>query len=674
MVCEYALFTFPGCQCPALLPIRFCDHHLNPEHPEYEDPATLRNPARITMLFKAPGVVLLHHDYMWLVKVYNDPMYLEDRSLTKQQADCLDWYQQAKVIEKLQAREEVFEDKTTHHTIGFHTKICRYHIIYPKCTDMYIWQTNDPDFFPFLESYCFTHARAIVKDTTGKYTIVPAIVPETFSVPFEAKKIIAERKAEKEMAELKRLDPSTAGPHIPDPSNRVETEIPVDLPKLPDRSGDKERIPSSTDASDLVKPPKRLPASSDPPKAKKDPKERLSRKDTIEGHKGERTETDENVVSDSSSSGTDIDAMESGDEYLPREERMKRAADKAMKEMKKREKQQKKKAEEKKEGGDEESETTTVPPKKKPAKKRKAKDDSDSDYSDATPCESEEEAETTKRPAKATKKGKADEPIIIDEDGGEPADGSLVIGTGVGVAPGIGAVTKKRIDARARLFEKIANAGKKGKPENSTRAKGDKGESVGDPIIVSEDKGKSTGDPIGTGKANKNQPKETTNNGKAPKKKDGDDDIAEMLPNGNGKAGKKLDPKPNNPPGGDSSTKKPALGPDTRAQRKRGSELPKPQQEKGKGKSLENETTSKTDDPWWKSIPRKELASSSSSWRNWEESSEILLPEDPNALRFRDKAKIAIETLSSAMKRAIKEAEEERDESSPSMADQSNSD
>ncbi|EPS45453.1 hypothetical protein H072_663 [Dactylellina haptotyla CBS 200.50] len=197
MVCEYALFTFPGCGCPALVPMQFCPHHLDPNNPMYApDPETLKNPARITMLFKGPVEPLNRDDYLDMVRLYNDPL-LNKRTYKREEKLRLRRFRDNKMIEELQLTEKKFSDGTTLPTLGFHTKICRYHVIYPKCVDIRVINVSEP-FFPFLEENCFSHSDYIKKDNSAVgWGIYPEKVPEYFKEPFQVRYDRALEEAEK---------------------------------------------------------------------------------------------------------------------------------------------------------------------------------------------------------------------------------------------------------------------------------------------------------------------------------------------------------------------------------------------------------------------------------------------------------------------------------------------
>ncbi|KAK6540188.1 hypothetical protein TWF694_009007 [Orbilia ellipsospora] len=722
MVCEYALFTFPDCQCPALLPVQFCDHHLNPEHPEYEEyPPTLKNPARITMLFKAPGVPLLHQDYMWAVKVYNDPMYLQDRSLTKQQADYLDWFQQEKVIEKLQGREEVFEDNTTHHTIGFHTKICRYHIIYPKCTDMYIWQPNEPYFFPFLESVCFTHSQGIVRDnSTGGFKILPSVVPETFPVPFDEQRHRAWELARKEVKELTGLDPG--------PEDFYD-------PGSPDLGGS-EYVPGSP-GSDISSPVMDLKAGAD---AKDPPLSSSDRLALVASPNGSRAallvvgtggevkaaaELSSDDLSELFSSDTDVNDKESDDEYLPRHAKMKKVLDKNTKSLKKvkgtleeREaegynvKIETSKSDEKKKpkvNTVKEKTATTIVPKKKPVNERKAKADSDSAYSDSGASDDSEEYDENERRAKpAPEKGKE----TIERSNAGASDTVTISNSEDKKKPDV----KKETAARKPDVKKDATEKKPAKPNKKVKAH--------DSIIIEEDKGESVGDSYMIESEEEDPPNEKLANKKTTvteakpkkvlanrgKKGKGDDPIEIKGDQGeiatdpiiiDGDEGSpsdgtgKTNQKPKNPPGGDSDMKKLALGPSTRGNRKSGSELQNAKTKAQQRKRRVIVSSSDTDDSysgndskilWLRQEEKKGLGYgihpdsvdlwwleeqiSERSWQLWDGDEKVMLPRDPGAPKFQAIGKEAIKQLKAALNTARRELKEIKEESNPSVADQ----
>ncbi|KAK6352911.1 hypothetical protein TWF696_004908 [Orbilia brochopaga] len=177
MVCEYAIFTFPDCGCPALVPIQYCPHHLDPSNTAYEpNPKSLRNPARITMLFKAPGIPLHHEDYMSLVTVYRDPFLRNDYS--DEERERLLEFRDALI--EMQKKDTKLSDGTTVPTAGFHTKLCRYHVIWPNCKELQVWRVTEP-FFPFLETKCFKHSNCIRADDSEKgWGIYTQQVPERF--------------------------------------------------------------------------------------------------------------------------------------------------------------------------------------------------------------------------------------------------------------------------------------------------------------------------------------------------------------------------------------------------------------------------------------------------------------------------------------------------------------
>ncbi|KAJ6263679.1 hypothetical protein Dda_2248 [Drechslerella dactyloides] len=199
MVCEYAIFTFPDCGCPALVPVQYCPHHLDPSQPAgvYDThPKTYQNPARITMLFKAPGVPLVHEDYMWLIKVYRDP-FLRNGDYTEEEMDRLVAFRE--MLIEMQTKEIKLSDGTTVPTAGFHTKLCRYHVIWPDCKELRLWRVAEP-FFPFLETRCFTHSNCIRTDNSPKgWGIYVQPVPERFKECFKQRFLDEYKKLQKEV-------------------------------------------------------------------------------------------------------------------------------------------------------------------------------------------------------------------------------------------------------------------------------------------------------------------------------------------------------------------------------------------------------------------------------------------------------------------------------------------
>ncbi|KAF3907401.1 hypothetical protein ABW21_db0203019 [Orbilia brochopaga] len=182
MVCEYAIFQFPDCGCSALVPVQYCPHHLDPSNPAYDpNPKTLQNPARITMLFKGPAVPLNNEEYMSLVKVYQDP-FLQNGHYSDEELERLDSLRQ--VLTDMQKKEIELSDGSTVPTAGFHTKLCRYHVIWPNCKELKVWRVSE-GFFPFLETRCLRHSNCIRTDENGKLKIHVQKVPERFEESFE---------------------------------------------------------------------------------------------------------------------------------------------------------------------------------------------------------------------------------------------------------------------------------------------------------------------------------------------------------------------------------------------------------------------------------------------------------------------------------------------------------
>ncbi|EWC47183.1 hypothetical protein DRE_03552 [Drechslerella stenobrocha 248] len=186
MVCEYAIFEFPDCGCHAFVPLQYCEHHLNPAHPAYDPYPEIRNHfARITMLFKGPAVPLTHEDYMWMIKVYNDP-FLRNSNYTEAEMARLLTFQRALLDMCRDVGTEVkLPNGTMVPYVGFHTKVCRYHVIWPDCQEIELWRPSEP-FFPFLETRCFTHSNCIRTDDSAKgWGIYIQPVPERFEEPFQ---------------------------------------------------------------------------------------------------------------------------------------------------------------------------------------------------------------------------------------------------------------------------------------------------------------------------------------------------------------------------------------------------------------------------------------------------------------------------------------------------------
>ncbi|KAK6346144.1 hypothetical protein TWF730_010476 [Orbilia blumenaviensis] len=159
MVCEYTLFTFPECGCPALVPIQFCPQHLDPSHKDYYvDPSQnihLTNPARITMLFASATDPIPLGVYRVMCQLYDRPLLAIDPNLTDPITQR-EFYELAKAMISMEARTAKWHDGGKVKA-GFHTKLCRYHVIYPDCVDIRIHRPANDAFWPFAEEECLVH-------------------------------------------------------------------------------------------------------------------------------------------------------------------------------------------------------------------------------------------------------------------------------------------------------------------------------------------------------------------------------------------------------------------------------------------------------------------------------------------------------------------------------------
>ncbi|KAF3937535.1 hypothetical protein ABW19_dt0200339 [Dactylella cylindrospora] len=193
MVCEYVAYSFIGCGCPALVPLRYCAHHLDPnKNPNYnKDQETydeaMKNPARITMLFQGPCHPLAHEEYITMATKFDDPLLQQPFNRKTTKRDIYGWKLFAQRIREMQAERIEFEDGTTKPTVGFHTKLCRYHVIWPDCPELKVWPPAG-DFFPFLETKCCLHGQLIAPDNSKEgWGIYPEELPEDFTSDYNAK-------------------------------------------------------------------------------------------------------------------------------------------------------------------------------------------------------------------------------------------------------------------------------------------------------------------------------------------------------------------------------------------------------------------------------------------------------------------------------------------------------
>ncbi|KAF3218469.1 hypothetical protein TWF192_005602 [Orbilia oligospora] len=187
MVCEYTLFNFPGCGCPALVPLRFCPEHLDPDpknicYQEGRDAA--QNPARITMLFGGPAQPISLQVYERMCNLYKTPLLAKDPKLSDK-SQQQSYERLAKLMMNMQKHTVDWHDGGTVKA-GFHTKLTRYHVIYPSCGNMRLERPADERFWPFAETKCIEHSGDLVEDkVNNKWTFAPRPQLELFNEPFE---------------------------------------------------------------------------------------------------------------------------------------------------------------------------------------------------------------------------------------------------------------------------------------------------------------------------------------------------------------------------------------------------------------------------------------------------------------------------------------------------------
>ncbi|KAK6331889.1 hypothetical protein TWF718_002427 [Orbilia javanica] len=186
MVCEYTLFNFPGCGCIALVPLQFCPEHLDPDpnNPCYEEgKENIKNPARITMLFGGIANPIPHKTYEIMLKLYKNPLLAKDPRLSNKHGQL--FYEAiAKTMVQMDRSTVTFPDGGKVKA-GFHTKLTRYHVIYPSCKNMQIQRPLDENYWPFAEVNCFEHSDSFIEDRArNKWTIAPRPRLEHFDEPF----------------------------------------------------------------------------------------------------------------------------------------------------------------------------------------------------------------------------------------------------------------------------------------------------------------------------------------------------------------------------------------------------------------------------------------------------------------------------------------------------------
>ncbi|TGJ67703.1 hypothetical protein EYR41_006816 [Orbilia oligospora] len=187
MVCEYTLFNFPGCGCPALVPLRFCPEHLDPDpknicYQEGRDAA--QNPARITMLFGGPAQPISLQVYERMCNLYKTPLLAKDPKLSDK-SQQQSYERLAKLMMNMQKHTVDWHDGGTVKA-GFHTKLTRYHVVYPSCGNMRLERPADERFWPFAETKCIEHSDDLVEDkVNNKWTFAPRPQLELFNEPFE---------------------------------------------------------------------------------------------------------------------------------------------------------------------------------------------------------------------------------------------------------------------------------------------------------------------------------------------------------------------------------------------------------------------------------------------------------------------------------------------------------
>ncbi|KAK6506216.1 hypothetical protein TWF506_011135 [Arthrobotrys conoides] len=187
MVCEYTHFNFPGCGCIALVPLRFCPEHLDPSDTCYEEGReAIRNPSRITMLFSGPAEAITLQTYERMLQLYKTPLLAKDPRLSSESQQQA-YEELANMMMKMQKRTVDWHDGGKVKA-GFHTKLTRYHVIYPSCVYMKIVRLVDEKYWPFAETHCIQHSDSFIEDKVNKtWTFAPRPQLDYFDEPFEHK-------------------------------------------------------------------------------------------------------------------------------------------------------------------------------------------------------------------------------------------------------------------------------------------------------------------------------------------------------------------------------------------------------------------------------------------------------------------------------------------------------
>ncbi|RVD87308.1 uncharacterized protein DFL_001549 [Arthrobotrys flagrans] len=352
------------------------------------------------MLFGGPANPIPLHTYQKMCKLYKNPLLAKDPKLSdpsqqktyeliagkmiKMQKQTVDWHDGGKV------------------RAGFHTKLTRYHVIYPSCGNMRIQRPADETFWPFAEGNCFEHSDSFIGDkAANKWTFAPRPQLEHFDEPFENKfnAVIAVRflKLLDEGDRLHRLTYDLPGcyPEPYDPTGKTYKPAPDE---------DKENKRNGSDSSDSSESNASTVAGG---RREKETKKKEGKRESE--HKDLDNSSDDDDSEENASEYEGSEAENSGEEVDPT------GKDKAKDDSTKKKKNDPKK---KPEGGKPDHEvattntpitTTTAPdttkePKRKPAIKRKPKKDDDGTWKESGEDDDDDEAEEgVKKPANKKK-------------------------------------------------------------------------------------------------------------------------------------------------------------------------------------------------------------------------------------------------------------------------------
>ncbi|KAK6511253.1 hypothetical protein TWF481_000174 [Arthrobotrys musiformis] len=186
MVCEYTVFHFPGCGCPAFVPLQYCDEHLDTNCPNHaEAKQNFDNPARITLLLAGPGQAVTAETYKRMREIYENPLLAKDPKFSDKKKQSM-YETVAKALQLCQDNALSWWDGGKIKA-GFHTKSSRYHILYPDCGNIQIQTPSDEEYWPFVETACFLHESGKIEDdkVKGVWDIKVRAGVEDFPEPFK---------------------------------------------------------------------------------------------------------------------------------------------------------------------------------------------------------------------------------------------------------------------------------------------------------------------------------------------------------------------------------------------------------------------------------------------------------------------------------------------------------